>query len=62
MTPTTAAVIPVSAADRDRLPRSRSMYGAPSKMNRKLGTNVTQVTSSDARTAATHGSSAPGSR
>ena len=62
MTPTTAAVMPVRAADSDRLPRSRSMYGAPSRTNRKLGTNVTQVTSSDATTAATHGSSVPGSR
>ena len=62
MTPTTAAVIPVSAADSDRLPRSRSTYGAPRKMNTKHGTNVTQVVSSAARTAATHGFRLPGSR
>jgi hypothetical protein len=36
--------------------------GAPSKTNRKLGTKVTQVTSSVASTAATHGSSSPGAR
>ena len=37
MTPTTAAVIPVSAAARSRLPRRRSTYGAPSRMKRKHG-------------------------
>ena len=47
MTPTTAAVIPVSAAVRWGLWRSRSTYGAPRKMNRKHGTNVTHVASSD---------------
>jgi putative transposase len=57
ITPTTAAVMPVSAADSAWLPRSRSTYGAPSRMNRKQGTNVTQVVSNDATTPATHGSS-----
>ncbi len=60
MTPTTAAVMPVRAADRAWLPRSRSTYGAPRKMKTKQGTNVTQVVSSAASTAATHGLSEPG--
>ena len=62
ITPTTAAVTPVSAAASEWLPRSRSTYGAPRKMKTKQGTNVTHTTSSDARTPATHGSSPPGSR
>jgi hypothetical protein len=47
-TPTTAAVMPVKAPARVLLLRSRSMQGAPRKMNRKVGTNVTQVASNDA--------------
>ena len=37
MTPTTAAVIADSAPDSARLPRSRSMNGAPRKIHRKQG-------------------------
>ena len=62
ITPTTAAVMPASAAVSERLPRSRSTYGAPRKMKTKHGTKVTQVVSSAASTAATQGGSAPGSR
>ncbi len=47
MTPTTAAVIPESAALITRLPRNASTYGAPRKIHRKHGVNVTQVVSSD---------------
>src|SRR3546814_576249 len=43
ITPTTAAVIAESAADNARLPRSRSMNGAPAKIHRKHGRKVTQV-------------------
>jgi hypothetical protein len=50
MTPTTAAVMADSAALSERLPRSASMYGAPKKIHRKQGTNVTHtVTASPAR-------------
>src|SRR6478735_1783387 len=62
ITPTTAAVTPVSAAARVRFSRNRSTYGAPRKMNRNDGTKVTQVTRSDAITAAAIGSREPGSR
>ena len=40
MTPTTAAVTPVSAACNRRLLLSHSTYGAPRKMNRNVGKNV----------------------
>src|SRR3546814_17908339 len=43
ITPTTAAVIAESAADNARLPRRRSMTGAPAKIHRKQGRKVTQV-------------------
>src|SRR3546814_3344036 len=43
ITPTTAAVIAVSAAESAGLPRSRSTKGAPAKIQRKQGTKVTQV-------------------
>ena len=49
MTPTTAAVIADSAALRARLPRIRSMKGAPRKIHRKHGVKVTQVASSPPR-------------
>jgi hypothetical protein len=38
ITPTIAAVIAASAPRSARLPRSRSMYGAPRKIHRKQGT------------------------
>jgi predicted MFS family arabinose efflux permease len=62
MTPTTAAVMPVRAAETERLPRRRSMWGAPRKMNRKQGTKVTHVVSSAPSRAAAQGLRAPGSR
>ncbi len=43
MTPTTAAVMAVSAALRRGCSPSFSMWGAPRKMKRKQGMNVTQV-------------------
>src|SRR6185437_16631951 len=42
-TPTTAAVTPESAACNARLLRRASMQGAPRKIQRKHGANVTQV-------------------
>src|SRR5262249_27227968 len=45
-TPTTAAVIAESAPLSALLPRSTSMKGAPRKIQRKHGVNVTQVASS----------------
>jgi hypothetical protein len=62
ITPTTAAVMPVNAEVRCWLCRNRSTYGAPRKTNKKQGTKVTHTTNKEARTAATHGSSAPGLR
>src|SRR5687767_14586343 len=59
ITPTTAAVTHESAAFKARCRRSDSMYGAPTKLNRKLGRNVTQVVTSAPKTAANHGSSGP---
>jgi hypothetical protein len=38
-------VIAASAAESARLPRNRSMKGAPRKIHRKHGVNVTQVAS-----------------
>ncbi len=62
MTPTTAAVIAPSAPASRVFPRSRSIDGAPRKMNRKLGTKVAHaVTIAPARPAAAAGSD-PGSR
>src|SRR5215472_17778727 len=43
MTPTTAAVIAENAAFSPLLPRRFSMNGAPAKIQRKHGVNVTQV-------------------
>jgi len=57
ITPTTAAAMPVSAADRRRLPRRRSTCGASRTTKSKDGMNVTQVVSSASRTAAGHGAS-----
>ena len=62
MTPTTAAVMAVRAPASDLLPRSFSMYGAPRKIQRKHGVNVTQVASRPPRVAATSGESPPASR
>ena len=62
MTPTTAAVIAASAPLSARLPRSVSMKGAPRKIQRKQGTNVTQVASRPPSVPASRGASAPGSR
>jgi len=62
MTPTTAAVIAVSAADKALLPRSRSMNGAPAKIQRKHGTKVTQVVRMAPSVAAISGASPPASR
>ena len=62
MTPTTAAVIAVRAAESRSLALSPSTYGAPRKIQRKHGTYVTHVTRQAARTAATQGFSPPGSR
>ena len=62
MTPTTAAVIADSAALRARLPRIRSMKGAPRKIHRKHGVKVTQVASSPPRVPARSGLNEPGSR
>src|SRR5919199_3474101 len=62
ITPTTAAVIAESAALRALLPRIFSTYGAPRKIHRKHGVNVTQVASRPPSVPATSGFSAPGSR
>ena len=62
MTPTTAAVIADSAPASALLPRSRSMNGAPRKIQRKQGVNVTQVASSPPSVPASIGDSVPGSR
>ena len=43
MTPTTEAVIPVSAAHSVVLWRSPSTWGAPRKMNMKQGTKVKNI-------------------
>src|SRR3546814_4730543 len=53
ITTTTAAVIAESAADNARLPRSRSMNGAPAKIHRKHGRKVTQVVRIAPKVAAT---------
>ena len=62
MTPTTAAVIAVSAPARPLLPRSLSMNGAPRKIQRKHGVNVTQVASNPPSVPANIGDNVPGSR
>jgi hypothetical protein len=62
ITPTTAAVIAASAPATTRLPRSTSTNGAPTRIQRKHGANVTQVVSSPPRVPATSGESPPGSR
>src|SRR3546814_11497181 len=62
ITPTTAAVIAESAADNARLPRSRSMNGAPAKIHRKHGRKVTQVVRIAPKVAATSGGSPVASR
>src|SRR5262245_24146329 len=61
-TPTTAAVIADSAAFRLLLLRKDSMKGAPRKIHRKHGVNVTQVASKPPQVPATIGDSVPGSR
>src|SRR5262245_11215867 len=51
-TPTTAAVTDESAALSRTFPYNFSMYGAPRKIQRKHGTNVTHVVNSAHTTAA----------
>src|SRR5712671_664655 len=62
ITPTTAAVIAVSAPASPLLPRRVSMKGAPRKIQRKQGVKVTQVASSPPSVPASIGDSVPGSR
>src|SRR5215204_5989652 len=62
MTPTTAAVIADNAALSALFPRSCSTKGAPRKIHRKHGVNVTQVASRPPRVPAASGESPPGSR
>src|SRR5262249_8712650 len=54
-TPTTAAVIADSAPLSARLPRNTSTNGAPRKIQRKHGMNVTHVASNPPSVAATSG-------
>ena len=61
-TPTTAAVIADSVASRTALPRSRSMNGAPRKIHRKQGANVTHTVRAAPAAPAVHGSSPGASR
>src|SRR5262249_33970595 len=61
-TPTTAAVMADSAALSALLPRSVSTNGAPRKIHRKQGVNVTQVASKPPSVPAIMGASGPGSR
>src|SRR6266567_3568384 len=61
-TPTTAAVIAERAPLSALLPRNTSMNGAPRKIQRKHGVNVTQVASSPPKVPASIGGSAPGLR
>src|SRR4029077_17875733 len=61
-TPTTAAVMADKAALRALLPRSLSTNGAPRKIQRKQGVNVTQVASNPPKVPASIGDRAPGSR
>src|SRR5262245_5062189 len=61
-TPTTAAVIADKAPLRALLPRSASMNGAPRKIQRKEGMNVTQVASKPPSVPASMGGSEPASR
>src|SRR6266404_2861210 len=62
ITPTTAAVIAVSAPANPLLPRRISMKGAPRKIHRKHGVKVTHVASNPPSVPASIGDSAPGSR
>ena len=62
ITPTTAAVIAVSAPASPLLPRRVSMKGAPRKIQRKQGVKVTQVASKPPSVPASIGDSVPGSR
>src|SRR5437879_6160773 len=62
ITPTTAAVIAVSAPANPLLPRKVSMYGAPRKIQRKQGVKVTHVASSPPSVPASIGDNVPGSR
>src|SRR5258707_15765774 len=62
ITPTTAAVIAVSAPASPLLPRRVSTNGAPRKIQRKQGVKVTQVASKPPSVAASIGDSVPGSR
>lgn len=59
--PTIAAVIAVTAGESARLPRSRST-GAPAKIHRKQGINVTQVVRIAPNVAATSGDNSVTSR
>src|SRR6266487_2744612 len=61
-TPTTAAVMADKAPLSALLPRNVSMNGAPRKIQRKQGVNVTQVASKPPRVPAIMGASEPGSR
>jgi hypothetical protein len=60
MTPATAAVIADRAPPSALLPRSCSMKGAPRKIQRKHGVNVTQVASKPPNVPANSGGSASG--
>src|SRR5262249_30510337 len=60
-TPTTAAVMAESAALSALLPRNASTNGAPRKIQRKQGVNVTQVASKPPSVPAIMGASGPGS-
>src|ERR1700730_7732452 len=61
-TPTTAAVMADIAPFKALLPRSCSINGAPRKIQRKHGVNVTHVASSPPRVPAAIGESVPGAR
>ena len=60
ITPTTAAVTVCSAAAMRRFPRSRSMYGAPRKIQRKHGANVAHVATIAPSIPAASGDRSPG--
>ncbi len=60
MTPTTAAVIAASAPLSALFCRSDSTYGAPRKIQRKQGTNVTHTVMQAVKIAASIGRSIPG--
>src|SRR5690242_11203642 len=62
ITPTTAAVIAAKAEFNAEMPRRCSMKGAPTKIQRKQGINVTQVANRPPRVPASNGDKTPGSR